>query len=313
MTRSPPYRDTLDEVVAEVFPDGRVTRSRRMRGGLGSLMHAVDVDVGGERLHLSLRRFHRPEWGHDAELARREFHVLKHLHAEGLAVAEPIWMDADGGRFGAPALLLRHVPGEPILDPPDVVSWAEGLAGALVAIHRVDVAPLVPHLAGGTREERILRHLADLESREAYEGPLADAPRLLDIVRDLLAAPTQRRLTHGDFHPGNVLWAGCEVSGVIDWAGVRLGDPRFDLAYLRLDTTLILGADAADALLAAYEDAVGSTVGEMAAWDVYAATMALPDPARWLPSYVEQGRTDLDERTVRDRLRGFIARAEQRS
>jgi len=50
---------------------------------------------------------------------------------------------------------------------------------------------------------------------------------------------TPRALIHLDYHPLNVLTDGARITGVIDWANVRAGDPRADLArtitILRLD------------------------------------------------------------------------------
>lgn len=90
MPQPVPYRRPLDDLVAELFPSGRVVRTRRLRGGLGSLMHAVDVEHGRERVRLTLRRFNQPQWGMDRELARRESEVLHRLDAAGLPVPCPI-------------------------------------------------------------------------------------------------------------------------------------------------------------------------------------------------------------------------------
>ncbi len=38
---------------------------------------------------------------------------------------------------------------------------------------------------------------------------------------------------HGDFHPGNILAADGEITGVVDWDGAGRGDCRFDLVVLR--------------------------------------------------------------------------------
>lgn len=38
---------------------------------------------------------------------------------------------------------------------------------------------------------------------------------------------------HGDFHPGNMLAANGDVTGVVDWDGAGRGDHRFDLVVLR--------------------------------------------------------------------------------
>jgi hypothetical protein len=38
---------------------------------------------------------------------------------------------------------------------------------------------------------------------------------------------------HGDFHPGNILAAHGDITGVVDWDGAGRGDHRFDLVVLR--------------------------------------------------------------------------------
>jgi len=57
--------------------------------------------------------------------------------------------------------------------------------------------------------------------------------------------PEERGIVHWDFTPDNVLVHADRVSGVIDWEGVRGGDPRFDLvalAYYAPGTPLLAAA-----------------------------------------------------------------------
>jgi hygromycin-B 4-O-kinase len=44
--------------------------------------------------------------------------------------------------------------------------------------------------------------------------------------------PDERRVVHGDFGLNNVLIDGPRVTGVLDWANCRSGDPLYDVAYL---------------------------------------------------------------------------------
>lgn len=208
-----------------------------------------------------------------------------------------------------PALLLRRLPGRAILAPDDIGTWCGGLAESLVSIHRVDPATVADILPDETREERTLRYLNEEATPDAYASQLVDAELLLEVVRERIGVCERPRVTHGDFHAGNVLWSRGRVSGVVDWPGVRLGDPRFDVAYLRLDTALVLGQEAGGTVLGAYEEASGEALVDGPTWELFAATTALPDPARWLPGYVEQGREDLDEATVRARYAAFVERA----
>jgi aminoglycoside phosphotransferase (APT) family kinase protein len=56
-----------------------------------------------------------------------------------------------------------------------------------------------------------------------------DAALLAHLIRNKPAVPRET-LIHGDFTLDNVLVAGGEVTGVIDWSGGGSGDPRYDLA-----------------------------------------------------------------------------------
>ena len=57
--------------------------------------------------------------------------------------------------------------------------------------------------------------------------------RCQDVVRSFGdRVPHASAIVHWDFTPDNVLVAGDRVTGVIDWEGVRAGDPRFDLVTL---------------------------------------------------------------------------------
>jgi prepilin-type processing-associated H-X9-DG protein len=273
-------------------------------------MHVVDVDRNGERTRLTLRRLNQPEWGMDAELARKEWEVLSLLRDTPVPAPEPVWMETEGEIFGVPALLLRHLPGRPVLDPDDLDGWAAGLASVLAAIHAVDLDVFAGVLPDETREQRLLRHLAEEIGDVALASPTIDARLVVSCVLERLGdAPTHRGLVHGDFHPGNVLWADGRVSGVVDWPAARIGDPRIDLAYLRLDTALVLGEHAPSAMLDAYEKATGAPVDDLAVWDLLAVTTGLPEPVSWLDGYLELGRTDLDADTIRRRYREFTARA----
>jgi aminoglycoside phosphotransferase (APT) family kinase protein len=57
---------------------------------------------------------------------------------------------------------------------------------------------------------------------------VGDEPELKARLYDLPSRKT--RLIHLDYHPLNVMVQGGQVSGVLDWANARAGDPRADFA-----------------------------------------------------------------------------------
>ena len=62
------------------------------------------------------------------------------------------------------------------------------------------------------------------------------------VLRFVDRVPEMEAIVHWDFTPDNVLVRDGRVSGVIDWEGVRAGDPAFDLvtlAFYAPDTPLL--------------------------------------------------------------------------
>ena len=54
--------------------------------------------------------------------------------------------------------------------------------------------------------------------------------------------PIASALLHGDYWPGNVLWNGRRLVGVVDWEEACIGDPIADVAIARLDMLWAFGS-----------------------------------------------------------------------
>jgi aminoglycoside phosphotransferase (APT) family kinase protein len=57
----------------------------------------------------------------------------------------------------------------------------------------------------------------------------------LRIAAEPLPPGRPATLLHRDFHPGNTLWVGRTLSGIVDWTSSSWGPPAADLAHLRMD------------------------------------------------------------------------------
>jgi hypothetical protein len=180
-----------------------------------------------------------------------------------------------GGNAGA--VLARRGGGEVVLTrwdggrpPPEV----DRLRAAGYPVPRMEVVPLpgggavavqervrgVPRARPGPAVVAELLRLTDRQRGLAaapVTTPLhldADGPgfclhepprRWSDRTRELLgwvegfgpAGLTGRDLVHFDLHLENVLVDDGRVAGVVDWAGARIGDVRFDLVTLGFDLT----------------------------------------------------------------------------
>src|ERR1700730_10004424 len=137
--RARPGRVPLEWLRDALAPGGRVGRVRRLRGGVSSGMHAVELfDTDGERRWVVLRRYSNYWVENDPAVCLREWRLLQLLERHGLPAARPLWLDS-AGVFDRPALVTTLLSGRPLLAPRDVPAWARGLAQALAAVHRAAV------------------------------------------------------------------------------------------------------------------------------------------------------------------------------
>ena len=124
--------------------------------------------------------------------------------------------------------VLTWVPGEnPVLGQvPDPVTFARDVAALVRAIRAIDL-PGGREKAGplADRDEQVRRDIAALTDD-------IDAPLVTAIWEDALATAEwngERTWVHSDVAPGNLLLVDGRLTGLIDFAGVGVGDPTLDL------------------------------------------------------------------------------------
>lgn len=198
-----------------------------------------------------------------------------------LAVAPPLApvFVVDGATPWGPVLVTTRLPGGPPPAGAAPEDLAPAMAETLAAVHA--------HDAAGLRASTVT------------------------------ATPPSGRtvLVHGDFWSGNLLWDGPEdapeggprVVGVVDWTGACRGPAELDVAWARQDLVLLGSVEAARIFLETYEQASGSRLGDVAAWDRWAAERAAPHVAGWAANYAGIGRPDLVGGVLVERLERFAA------
>lgn len=253
-------------------------------------MHAIELRVGGERLSLVLRRMTREPWRtHARELLEREAAVLTMLTPSAIPSARVVGLDAS-----AAMLLMTRLPGRLRLETgPEVVG---ALARTLALIHRF-VPPERP---------RSYYHWAYPERRVV--PPWAGSGDVWDrafarIARD--APEVQSVFLHRDFHAGNVLFVGAEVTGVVDWVETSWGPPELDVAHCSAALAL-LGGDP-EPFRDAYRAAGGALEeSEREYWELVDAIGFLPDPVKVARPWRDAGAA-LSDGLVRERLERYVA------
>ena len=134
-------------------------------------------------------------------------------------------------------------------------------------------------------------------SQAELNGPLAPAVR--SRWSEITGSPDA--LSHCDYWSGNVVWRDGRLTGIVDWSGGARGPRGFDLGWCRLDLVLLFDERIADVFLAAYEAAIGQTLGDVVLWDGWAAARSHDEVETWAPNYAPLGRADLNEHELRQR------------
>ncbi|MFG2085444.1 MULTISPECIES: phosphotransferase family protein [unclassified Spirillospora] len=244
----------------ELPGSGRIGAIDLIAGGRSNLTYGITLD-GGRRIVLR-----RPPLGHVQPTAHdmgREYRVLTALGV-GTAVPVPrtLAFCDDVDVIGANFYLMDYVEGRVLrsredaedLTPEQANGLSEALAGALAAIHTVDVKAVGLEDFGrpsGYMARQLKRWGKQWDgSQEAVRatGATRDLPeydRLVARLADRMPADAPARLVHGDFRLDNALARlepRPEIAAVVDWEMSTLGDPLSDLGL-----TLVYWAEAADA------------------------------------------------------------------
>lgn len=157
-----------------------------------------------------------------------EFAALDGLAERGVR-APKVWAhDPDGQLFGAPAVLLQRLPGRT-----DAVEYLAAdtelgrartldLARAAAELHAVTPGT-------GTDEPQLAYWRARFE--DCRLEPYPALSWLYDWLDDNAAPPARPAVVHGDLRPGNVLYEGDRIVGLLDWEMAHVGDPVEDIAW----------------------------------------------------------------------------------
>lgn len=203
--------------------------------------------------------------------------------ADAAGVSVPAVLGSDGGAPPeVPPLFVmsfadgesyepRHVAREQRPPAARVRERAAAAARMLAALRTVDPAALGLDEPATTLPAEVDRWQKALATCDL--DPMAALTELKCRTRltDAVPAPLRPAVLHGDWRLGNMQCVDGQVHAVIDWEIWSIGDPRLDLAWLRLmsDPThpSAVAPDAPtlepDELLAEYESAAGAPVADL--------------------------------------------------
>lgn len=287
-------RQWVEEAVG---PDARIVSARRLHGGLSSAPHALIIERSGERFGAVLKRpeVWEDEPGDPVQEVTTEARILGRLESFDWA-PRLLAADVTGDGCGSPAILQAMLPGKPQVAPKAVDQWLRGLseatqtiATAAVPTHDlVSFAPWVPSTDEPpkwcTSPASWAQSLAGLRNGSHPES----------------CGPNQ--FVHRDLHPGNVLFHGPHMTGIVDWTHSCKGPIETDVSRCRVEIALLAGIDAADAYLALCTDFLPTYDYR---WDALVALELSP----WVDDLVEcfnRIGANLTERRVAETLNTFV-------
>lgn len=282
-------QDHLDRQIASITP---------VSGGRTGTVYDVRFSSGDP---VVLRYQPKEDWGE-----RGRQHIAAEATAARLLVGSPlpvpklIASDPTGAETGGYANLTTWLPGRVRLDR---------LSSA--AIDRLGRAAAVLHATVAPPDARPRRY-------EFWAPPKPVVPLWAgdrDLWRRALeiyaggAPATPSGLVHRDFHPGNVLWAGDKITGIIDWAETSWGPADLDVMHSRTNFAVLHSIDQAYEFSAAYARHGGTVDSDPEArrfWAVSDILGFLPDPRPILRALMVI-RPELTAEVICDRLEQFLA------
>lgn len=212
----------------------------RLSGGEDATSYAFSLSAAPAPLEgpLVLRLF--PERADAVAAAARRARFEAAVHEAVASASYPcpdvrLIGDADA-IAGSHFLVLARLPGDSLwasMRPPSRHAFGAGslLAEAQARLHELDPAPLLVAVAALGDADR-LRPERVLDWSDADLGARGGAS-LLATWQWLQAhqpAPGPSAICHANFQPRNVIVDGARFVGAVNWTGVQVADPHFDVA-----------------------------------------------------------------------------------
>ncbi len=272
----------------------RALGSREPPTNLNRLPGGLEGEAFSFRLHE--QSFVLKVYAGEGSQARTEFDNLTVVSVARVPTPQPVLMDADGEWFQAPAIVMTALGGQPDMYPSDLTLWIDGAAEALASIHDLPSAR-----ASHIRAPRWQRW------RPSTEGMGSDSSRADAVLAKLYertgTSPTV--LSHDDYNPGNLLYDGGRLSGVVDWADITIEPRQAAVAMYRHFLAIHPGGDTPDTFLDVYERAAKTSLGDLPLWDVLYGLRGLRPIDHWVLACEGLG-LDITSSEIQERSRAWV-------
>lgn len=262
-------RSEIESLIAGYSPGSSLVDYRALEGGVSAKMAVVELRTAAGGTERLVARVHGGrELANNPELPEHECRLLALLQEHGIPVPRPLGVDRESG--AEPVVLLEFLDGVAMNQPQTLPTDPPG-AGLVAArvlrrIHQLDIGEF-DFLPDGMAIADGLVAESNPKPNEAFmEQTLGEA-----LARHWPPARVPKRLLHGDYWPGNLMFRDDEFQAVLDWEEAVLGDPLMDVAIARVEISWMWGKQACDAFTAGYCPADELDEARLAIWDLFAA------------------------------------------
>lgn len=224
-------------MIAKQFPSLKPQKIRLLGIGWDNTAYLVDETL--------VFRFPRRQFA--VPLLENEYHMLPQIAEHlPLAIPNPRWMGAPSQEYPWPFIGHQILPGTTAcradLSEEERASLAAPLARFLAALHRIPLAiaqekNLSGDLLGRLNIARITpllrKNLEEINSMNI--GLILPSKEIQELMeeRKVFKIPENSTIVHGDFYVRHLLVnEKRQLSGIIDWGDIHIGDPAVDLAIV---------------------------------------------------------------------------------
>ena len=238
-------RELLTRFIADEMPDaelGEVTAS----DGHAGLTFLFDVIVSNDanRKRYVIKVPPRGVKLRGNTDVYRQAPLLRALHAQGHPVPAVPWAYTDNPWFDLPFIIMERLPGRVyfVWEPHESFSrepsfsrhlWQQCL-DLLPQLHEFDWRSNLGDWESAQGVDRLVTQWERIY-RQAPESAWAIAgERAQQALSRSMPDPNPIGLFHGDYQPGNVLYDGDRLTGVVDWELAGIGPQMLDVGWMML-------------------------------------------------------------------------------
>jgi aminoglycoside phosphotransferase (APT) family kinase protein len=174
----------------------------------------------------------------------RQAPLLRALHAAALPVPDVPWSGDDEAWFGTPFVMMQWLAGAPFFvwqpdaqfdrSPQAVALLWQQCIDALVHLHRFDWQRHLPAWERPTALHDEITRWDRILNKAPEPAWLAAGQHVREALLERMPPSPSPALVHGDYQPGNMLYEGGLLTGIIDWELASIGSPLLDVGWLMM-------------------------------------------------------------------------------